>query len=190
MIDWLECVLKAIEDNVCILLNWFDQNLFKVNADKCHLLVPKSSIEISLNIKNDKVINEKSIKLLGATMDIKLDFNEHMSKLCKKASQKWHALARVAPYIDSEKLKILLKGFIESQFDYCPLIWMFHNRTMNNRINKLHERALRIAYKDNELTFKQLLTKDNSFTVHERNLQRLATEIYKAKITLIHEKFI
>jgi len=56
---------------------------------------------------------------------------------------------------------------------------MFHSRTLNNRINRLHERALRLVYKDHHLTFEQLLDKDNSFTVHHRNLQKLATEIYK-----------
>ena len=74
-----------------------------------------------------------------------------------------------------------MKAFIESQFNYCPLVWMFHNRTINNRINRIHERALRVAYQDYESSFEQLLKKDNSFTIHERNLQRLATEIYKVK---------
>ena len=74
-----------------------------------------------------------------------------------------------------------MKAFIESQFNYCPLIWMFHNRTLNNRINCIHERALRVAYKDQKSSFEQLLHKDNSFTIHERNLQRLATEMYKTK---------
>ena len=58
---------------------------------------------------------------------------------------------------------------------------MFHSRKINNRINRIHERSLRIAYKDDVSTFEQLLAKDKSFTIHERNLQRLATEIYKAK---------
>ena len=72
-----------------------------------------------------------------------------------------------------------MKTFIQSQFNYCPLVWMFHNRTLNNKINKLHERALRIVYKNDELTFKELLEKDNSITIHQRNLQRLAIEMYK-----------
>ena len=56
---------------------------------------------------------------------------------------------------------------------------MFHNRTLNNKINKLHERALRIVYKNDELSFQELLDKDNSLTIHDRNLQRLAIEMYK-----------
>ena len=69
--------------------------------------------------------------------------------------------------------------FIESQFNYCPLIWMFHSRTVNNKINLLHERALRIVYSDFKSPFEGLLMKDNSFSIHERNIQSLAIEIYK-----------
>ena len=78
-----------------------------------------------------------------------------------------------------EKRRIVMKTFIESQFNYCPLIWMFHSRTMNNKINRLHERALRIVYSDFKSSFEGLLMKDNSFSIHERNIQSLAIEIYK-----------
>ena len=77
-----------------------------------------------------------------------------------------------------------MKTFIESQFNYCPLVWMFHNRTLNDKINKLQERALRLVYKDDDLTFQQLLEKNKSFTIHERNLQKLAIEMYKVKNNL------
>ena len=74
-----------------------------------------------------------------------------------------------------------MKAFITSQFSYCPLIRMFHSRTLNNRINNIHERALRLAYKDNQSSFKELLEKDHSVTVHHKNLQALVTEISKVK---------
>ena len=86
--------------------------------------------------------------------------------------------------MNKEKRRLILKAFIESQFGYCPLVWMFHNRTLNNRINRLHERALRITYKDSHLSFQELLDLDGSFTIHHRNLQRLATEMFKAKNNL------
>ena len=78
-----------------------------------------------------------------------------------------------------EKRCIVMKTFIESQFNYCPLIWMFQSRTINNKINPLHERALRIVYFDFKSSFEGLLIKDNSFPIQERNIQRLAVEISK-----------
>ena len=74
-----------------------------------------------------------------------------------------------------------MRTFIESQFNYCPLVWMFHSRILNAKINKLHERALRLVYKNDNLTFEQLLENDKSMTIHDRNLQKLAIEMYKAK---------
>ena len=56
---------------------------------------------------------------------------------------------------------------------------MFHDRNLNNEINRIHERALRIAYKDNISSVENLLIIDNSVTVHQRNLQLLMIEIYK-----------
>ena len=78
-----------------------------------------------------------------------------------------------------DKLRILMKAFIESQFGYCPLIWMFYSRTLINAINKIHERALRLVCRDTQSTFEELLHKDKSFSTHHRNLQKLAIEMFK-----------
>ena len=75
--------------------------------------------------------------------------------------------------------RMVMKAFIESQFNYCPLIWMFHSRTLNNKINRLHERALRLVYSDYKSSFCELLEKDKSFSIHHKNIQSLAIEIYK-----------
>ena len=72
-----------------------------------------------------------------------------------------------------------MKAFIMSQFSYCPLVWMCHNRTLNNKTNKLHGRALRLVYDDRHLTFEELLNIDKSVTIHHTHLQVLATELYK-----------
>ena len=78
-----------------------------------------------------------------------------------------------------DKRRIIMKAFIESQFGYCPLLWMFHSRSLNNKINRIHERALRIAYNDKSSNFQELLDKDNSVTIHHRNIRTLAIETYK-----------
>ena len=76
-----------------------------------------------------------------------------------------------------DKLRTIMNAFFSSQFAYCPLVWMFHNRTYN----KLQERALRLVHNDNTSSFYELLQKDNSITIHHRNIQKLALEMYRFK---------
>ena len=90
-----------------------------------------------------------------------------------------HALARISEYMPQKKLRIIMKAFVSSQFTYCPLIRMFHSRQINRKINKLHERALTIVCNHHFSSFEELLSQDKSVTVHQRNLQMLATEMYK-----------
>ena len=72
-----------------------------------------------------------------------------------------------------------MKTFIESQFGYCPLVWMFHGKIVHKNINHLHERALRIVYKDYISSFEDLLKRDKSVTINHMNIQPLAIEIFK-----------
>ena len=71
-------------------------------------------------------------------------------------NRKLNALARIANYMELPKRRILMNAF----FNYCPAIWMFHSRTLNNKINRLHERCLRIIYNDKLSNFEELLHKD------------------------------
>ena len=87
------------------------------------------------------------------------------------------------------KCIITMKSFITSQFAYCPLIWMFRSRTLNNKFNSIQERALGINYNDRNLYFQKIIKKDNTVSIHHRNLHVLATEILKNKAPKISTKF-
>ena len=81
--------------------------------------------------------------------------------------------------MEKPQLELAITTFIMSYFSYCPLVWMFHDGASNNKINKIHERALRIIHKDSTSNFQELLNKSNSVSVHQRNIWLLLTEIYK-----------
>ena len=83
--------------------------------------------------------------------------------------------------------RVLIKSLIEAQFGYCPLVWMFHGRILNRKINHLYECSLRIAYKDSISLFHGLLQKDHSFTIHHRNIESLAIKLYQKKENLSNE---
>ena len=95
--------------------------------------------------------------------------------------------ARIAYSLKFQQRKLLLNAFITSQFSYPPVVWMFQNRKLNNQINRIHERALRIAYQDHNSMFNELLAKDGSFKTHDRNLQKLLIERFKVKMKLAPE---
>ena len=139
----------------------------KANADKCHLLV-SSDERCTAKIEDFSIKNSTEEKLLGVKFDSKLSFESHITSLCKKASQKLHALARISHYMDLNKRRSLMKAFITSQFSYCPLIWMFHSRNLNNKINRIHEQVLRLVYQNN-LSFSELLDLDNSVKVYQKD---------------------
>ena len=179
----LDNITHKLESDSNVALQWFADNFMKLNADKCHLLVlgQRCDDPVTVKIGNTDVVNSSEEKLLGVHIDSKLSFYRHVSKLCQKASNKLYALARISPYMNQNKLRYLMKAFITSQFQYCPLIWMFHSRQLNQKINKIQERALRITYKETESTFSELLQKDCAVTIHTKNLQVLMTEMYKTK---------
>ena len=83
-----------------------------------------------------------------------------------------------------KKRRLIFKAFIISQFNYSPLVWIFHTKKLNNRINSLHEKALRATYQDKNSSFKELLNLDKSVFIHYRNIKYLLTEIYKVKMGL------
>ena len=132
-----DLVIKEIEHFSEVLFKWFDFNYMKINSGKSHILFSGND-NVSANIDNHTIISENKNELLGIILDSKLSFEDHINNLCKKASQKLNALARIAPYMCLEKRKTVMKAYIVSQFGFCPLVWMFHSRSLNNKINSLH----------------------------------------------------
>ena len=131
-----------------------------------------------------KIWESNKQKLFGVAVDRNLNFHEYVFDLCKKVDRKLSVLARLSNCMSFEERKTLLKAFVKSQFGYCLLTWMFHGRKTNSKINHIHERALRIVYKNNFLSFEELLKSDKSFKIHHRNIQPLATELFKIKNNL------
>ena len=134
----------------------------KANPGKCDQLLSSKSPEV-VSIDRRQTTSSFAETILGITIDSELNFENRRSALCNKVSRKMNALGRIINYMPLEKRSIVMKTFIESQFNYCQLIWMLHSRTINNKINHLHERAFRIVCSDFKSSFEVLLIKDNSF---------------------------
>ena len=119
--DDVVSLLNILEQNVEVLITWFKNNYFKLNAGKCKLLVSNHDEDASILINGEIVEGNKSVKLLGIRIDNELKFQEHVANICNIVSQKLHALVRISGYMKVDKLRLVHKAFIESQFQYCPL---------------------------------------------------------------------
>ena len=135
--------------------------------------------QVHVNLGTAHIKNSQYEKLLGVTIDTKLSFKTHIQQICGKANAKLKALARIILFMNLEKNKILMKAFFNAQFSYCSLTWMLHSRKLNNKINRMHEKCLCIVYNDNTSSYEGFLEIDNSVSVHHRNIQILATELYE-----------
>ena len=119
-----------------------------------------------LNFNNLTIKSSEEVEILGIKIDNNLNFNNHINLISRKAGQKLSALLRISSNLNMKQKKLLYKSIIKSQFNYCPLVWIFCSRQSNNLINKTHEPSLRISNKDQK-------------TSHLRNLQVIITDICK-----------
>ena len=113
-----EEVISQLEKSSKSIFEWFENNGLKGNPDKCHLLLSKND-NFEANINENRISNTRFEKLLGVIFDNQLNFNHNISKICKTASTKLHAIARVSHYMDEDKKTILSNSYFSSQFNYC-----------------------------------------------------------------------
>ena len=159
-----ETVINTIETSSRVLFNWFSDNFMKANSGKSHLLMSGTETTHA-NVDGSMIKSSQKEILLGINLDSELKFEDH---------------------VNFKKRRNIAKAFVESQFRYCPLIWMFHSRRLNDKINRIHERALRIIYKDKSSTFQELLEKDNSVSMHHKTYKSLQSKFTKSCMVFLH----
>ena len=179
-------VINNIETTTEKVFEWLSFNNLKANTSNCHLFVFHYE-PASLNVRGSTIENSSCDKLIGIFIVSNFTFEYLINRICRKTSQKLHALSRISKYISGDEKRLLFKLFIVSQSNYCPIVWMCHGRDLNNKINNLHERALRTVYQVKKSSFETLLNDDKSVSIHVKNLQYLTTEIFKVNNDLCPE---
>ena len=176
-------LIKNLEKDSEIAINWFKSNEMLVNAEKFQAIILKkhgnTEEPIKLKIDNKEIETEKNVKLLGVTIDEKLNFDEHVSFLCKKAAAQLNAISRIKYNLGQKEKEAILNSFIFSNFNYCPLVWHFCSAKSMQKIEKIQERSLRILLNDNNSTYRALLTKTSKSTMEVKRLRTLALEIFR-----------
>ena len=170
---------KINEDFICTMKNilrWFRLNSLKANPGKFQFMTLGDEIcyEHTLKINLTCVQSSDDITLLCVTIDKNLTFKKHIDNLVRKAQYKLHALRRIIKFLTIEKAKILGNAFIDSQFNYAPLIWTFCRKTFYSNLEKIHHRTLKAIYGIDH-SYNNLLLPSNSVSIHQRLLRFLVT---------------
>ena len=111
-----ENVISMLENDSKIIIEWFGNNYMKLNEDKCHFIIfgETTNQDVGINIGNCTIDNSQEEKLLGRLIDSHLNFEKHVSNICKQAGNKLFALSRMSTYLGTDKLRLLMSrlGFL------------------------------------------------------------------------------
>ena len=118
-----------------------------------------------------------SVELLNIQIDDRLNFNLHISKICKSAANQLNTLIRIKQFLSFHTKEILINSYIISNLNYCPLVWMFSSTQSINKIQNLQKQALRFLYDDFEASYGDLLSKRGNSKMNVRRLRTLCAEI-------------
>lgn len=175
-------LLYVLKGDVESVVDWFKCNGMQANPEKFQLIIShrNKNETVELHVCNTVIKSTNSVKLLGITIDSKLNFDSHISDLCKKASRQVNVLKRLSNILSLKVKLAILNSFVLSNFKYCPLIWHFCKRRKLRLIEKIYERALRTVYGDTKLSYSELLKLYNRHTLHYERLRLIAVQVYKS----------
>ena len=134
---------------------------------------------MTVKVSGSEIKCEKIVKLSRVDIDYQLNFDNHISDLCRKTGQQLNVLKRLSPYLSKLNKLTILHTFILSNFNYCPLAWHFCSEKIPKKLEKIQERALRFVYDDFNSGYEELLIKANIPSLHIRRLRTMAIETFK-----------
>ena len=173
---------SVLESESNVLINWFKVNKMQANPDKFQVLaVGKKTFDKNMKIciQNSTLSCEETVKLLGIEIDYQLNFDIHISSICRKASQQLNILKRLGRYLDRLSKLTIFHTFILSNFNFCPLAWHFCTDKNSKKLEKVQERALRFVYDDYTSSYINLLEKALVPSLQIRRIRTMALETYK-----------
>ena len=179
----LKELISILETESNAAVQWFTNNKMIANPDKFQAIIidrfrsDYGDEKININKESIKIVS--SVKLLGVQIDNQLNFNLHISSICKSAANQLSALLRLKSFLGFDEKKILVNSFILSNFNYCPLVWFISSSRSLQKIENLQKRALRFLYNDYSSPYEVLLDRADKVAIKMRNHRVLCIEIFK-----------
>ena len=179
----LNGLVKSLEKESAILIDWFANNNMKANPDKFQAIAigkKAKNGDIKFNLDGNEILCEIEVKLLGVTIDCQLKFNTHISEICRKASRQLNVLKRIGKHLSKLGRLTIYHSYIMSNFNYCPVVCHFCGESNTKKMEKIQERALRFIYEDFNSDYDTLLLKSGLPSLKIRRLRMMAIEISKS----------
>ena len=174
-------VISKLRESAETATKWYESNLLMGNLEKYQMMnIGRSTVD-TLSINGKEIRTAEELQLLGVTIDSQMDFNNHISALCKRASQKIGVLMRLRNLIPTTAKLHLFKAAILPHLTYCHLAWHFCKASDTRKLERLQERGLRAVFKNNNLSYVNLLKRAKLPTLLNRRLQDLCILMYKVK---------
>ena len=162
-------LFKVLENEAGSALSLLEKNEMIANPNKINALFVKNdqtnTCEINLDLQGHSIKSEETVKLLGVTLDYKLNFDQHISNLCKKAAAQLNVLKWLRYFTGFAEKEVLVQSFVYSNFNYCPLVWYFSSSKSLQKIERIQERALRLLYIDHKSSYDDLLIRSKKCTM-------------------------
>ena len=176
-------LIHLLEFECSVAIKWFKDNKMIVIPGKFQaiILVKKKNNHTQEIIKIDKnAVKVKSlVKLLGVQIDAELNFNLYIVNICRSEANQLNAFIRLKKFLSLEEKKFLINSYFYSNFNYCPLVWMFSHAKSLKKVEALQKRALRFLYNDYNSSSEEILKKSEKFCMELKRLRYLCIEIYK-----------
>ena len=177
-------LVDSLEKDSQKAIDWFKNNHMIANPDKFKaIMITKRGSDtsgIELKINNEVILTQKEVTLVGVTVDNKLSFSPHISKISKTAASQLNSIKRLKRHFDIDTKKHLVKTYVLSQFNYCPLVWHFCGNGSIHKMEKIQERALRFVFNDYTSEYNHMLKINGESTLYLKRVRIMAQEVYKA----------
>ena len=177
----LEMLKDHIESDAMTAINWFDKNQTTANANKFQsiLLSRGPTSDFLVNVGGHSIPPNNTLKMMGITLDDKLNFKTHIRNVCQKASRQINALKRISKFLNEQCRMHVYKSFVSANFNYCPVVWMLCGKTNLGKLERLQERALSIIFLEKSLSYNELLKKSGQLSVKMNLMRFLIIEVFK-----------
>lgn len=173
---WNVAVLAKLQESATLATNWYDSNLIQGNLKKYQTMSIRNKRvtcgdKRCLTVHGKGIMETENLKLLGLTIDCDINFNMHISNVCKKACQRIEVIMRLRNLMPTEAKLHLYKAAFLPHLTCWHLVWHFCRASGTRKIERVQERGQRAVLRDKLSSYHQPLEKANLPTLYNRGLQ-------------------